>query len=264
MVQMLSPKKVTVLYPLTSVDENNKGAKKRVAAYCRVSTNSDEQLNSFCAQISYYESLIKRNSNYDFAGIYADEGISGTNIKNRDSFLRMLQDARDGQIDLIITKSISRFGRNTLDCLKCIRELRKFNVDVYFERENLHTFAKEGELLISLLAAFAQQEIYSHSENVKWGKRRKFQKGDIRSIPWNNITGFSKNKAGEVVIVEDQAAIIRRIYNDFLAGYGVNKIADQLNKDMIPLKRGKKWLTTNIQELMLTRSIVVILYFSAK
>jgi DNA invertase Pin-like site-specific DNA recombinase len=115
MVQKVSPRKVTVLYPISSIDESNKGAKKRVAAYCRVSSNSYEQLNSFNAQISYYESLIKRNSNYDFAGIYADEGISGTNIKNRDSFLKMLQDARDGQIDLIITKSISRFGRNKLD-----------------------------------------------------------------------------------------------------------------------------------------------------
>jgi len=250
MVQKVSPRKVTVLYPISSIDENNKGAKKRVAAYCRVSTNSDEQLNSFFAQVSYYKSLIKQNSNYDFAGIYADEGISGTNIKNRDSFLHMLQDARNGQIDLIITKSISRFGRNTLDCLKCIRELRTFKVDVYFEKENLHTLAKEGELLLSLLAAFAQQEIYSHSENVKWGKRRKFQKGDIRSIPWTNITGYSKNKAGEVVIVEDQAVIIRRIYNEYLSGYGVNRIADQLNKDMIPTKRGKNWLTTNIQELL--------------
>jgi hypothetical protein len=123
-------------------------------------------------------------------------------------------------------------------------------VDVYFERENLHSLAKEGELLLSLLSAFAQQEIYSHSENVKWGKRRRFQKGDIRSIPWNNITGYSKNKAGKVVIVEDQAVIIRRIYNEYLAGYGVNRIADQLNNEMIPSKRGKKWLTTNIQELL--------------
>lgn len=194
--------------------------------------------------------MIKSNSAYFFAGIYADEGISGTSIKNRDSFMRMLRDARDGHIDMIITKNISRFGRNTLDCLKSIRELRMLNVDVYFEKENLHSLAKEGELLLSLLAALAQQEIISHSENVKWGKRRKFEKGDIGSIAWHNITGYSKNKKGEVVIIEEQAAIIRRIYKEFLAGNGTNRIADKLNEEKIPLIRGKKWMTSHIQVLL--------------
>lgn len=234
-----------------NIENKNEGVKRRVAAYCRVSSHSDEQLDSYFAQISYYETMIKSNSAYDFAGIYADEGISGTSIKNRDSFLRMLQDARDGHIDMIITKNISRFGRNTLDCLKCIRELRMLNVDVYFEKENLHSLAKEGELLLSLLAALAQQEIISHSENVKWGKRRKFEKGDIGSIAWHNITGYSKNKKGEVVIIEEQAAIIRRIYKEFLAGNGVRNIADQLNEEEIPLIRGKAWEPAHIQKLLL-------------
>lgn len=250
MVQKGSPKKITVLYPLTNIERKNESVKKRVAAYCRVSSHSDEQLDSYFAQISYYESMIKSNSAYDFAGIYADEGISGTSIKNRDSFMRMLRDARDGHIDMIITKNISRFGRNTLDCLKSIRELRMLNVDVYFEKENLHSLAKEGELLLSLLAALAQQEIISHSENVKWGKRRKFEKGDIGSIAWHNITGYSKNKKGEVVIIEEQAAIIRRIYKEFLAGNGTNRIADKLNEEKIPLIRGKKWMTSHIQVLL--------------
>jgi len=207
--------------------------KTRVAAYCRVSTSSEEQMESYQAQIEYYEKYIKSNESYSFAGIYADQGISGMTIKNREAFNSMIEDALDGQMDMIITKSVSRFGRNTVDCLKAIRLLKENNVEVYFEKENIFTMKSSGEILVTLLSAISQQESIVLGENVKWGKRRKFERGDISSIPWKNITGYDKNRKGEVIIVEEEAAIVRRIFNEFIQGYGTKEIARRLN-DSIP------------------------------
>ena len=148
-------KKISVLYPLPNTAKNSgnseDGIRKRMAAYCRVSTGSEEQMSSCNAQIHYYEKYIHENSNYCLAGIYADEGISGTTIQKRDAFQRLMQDSRDHKVDLIITKSVSRFGRNTLDCLNSIRELKSLEIDVFFEKEDIHTMRNEGELLLTLI-----------------------------------------------------------------------------------------------------------------
>lgn len=147
----------------------NQNTKRRVAAYARVSTDSEEQLTSYEAQVDYYTKLIQRNDDWEFVGIYTDEGISATNTKYRDGFNQMVQDAMDGKIDLIITKSVSRFARNTVDSLVTVRELKAHNVEVYFEKENIYTFDGKGELLITIMSSLAQEESRSISENVTWG-----------------------------------------------------------------------------------------------
>jgi DNA invertase Pin-like site-specific DNA recombinase len=144
----------------------------------------------------------------------------------------MIEDAKEGKIDRIITKSISRFGRNTVDTLKAIRGLRELAIDIYFEKENIHTLDGGGELLITLLSAIAQQESIVQGENVAWGKRRKFEKGDIGSIPWKNLTGYDKNKKGEVIVIENEAAMVRRLFDEFIQGYGTKEIARRLNDGM--------------------------------
>src|SRR5665647_1372392 len=158
-------KRITVLHPFPPIRLNNQKTDKklRVAAYCRVSSASDEQLISYHTQVAHYENYIRSNPNYELAGMYADEGISGTDIRKREAFIAMMQSARDDKIDLIITKSLSRFGRNTLDCLNNMRELKTLGVDVYFEKENIHTLRSEGEMLLTLIAAVAQNAVaYTH------------------------------------------------------------------------------------------------------
>lgn len=240
------------MYPLPNIKNEQKSDKKRVAAYCRVSSSSYEQMESYRMQIAYYEKHIKENPDYDFVGIFADEGISGTTTRKREAFNRMMEFARNGLIDMIITKSLSRFGRNTLDCLNNLRELKSLGVDVYFEKENIHTNRSEGEMLITLISAVAENESVALSENVKWGKRRKFERGDISCIPWKNITGYCKNENGEVMIVESEAAIIRRVYKEFLDGYGIYKIARNLNRDNVPLLiGGKEWQYRTIMNFLI-------------
>lgn len=230
--------------------KDNDTKKLRVAAYCRVSTSSDEQLTSYYAQVKYFEKYIKSNPDYEYAGIYADEGISGTDLKKRDAFNKLMQDARDGKIDLIIAKSLSRFGRNTIDNLKSIRELREIGVDVFFEKENLHTKTSEGELLLTLISAVAQNESLSLSENVKWGIHRKYEKGCIQSIPSGKFYGYDKDKSG-LVINEDQAATVRRMYQEFLDGYGYYQIMQHINEDKILTDTGiKNWNWSTIKNIL--------------
>ena len=222
-----------------------------MAAYCRVSSGSEEQLGSLYAQTSYYEKYIKERSDYIFAGIYADEGISGTNLKKREAFNRLMQDARDGHIDMIITKSLSRFGRNTLDCLKSLRELKSFNVDVFFEKENIHSLTSQGELLITLLSAVAQTESQALSENIKWGIRRKYERGHVQSIPSGKFLGYDKDEDGNLVINEEQATIVRRIYQEFLDGYGAFQIAKRLTRENVPTAHGgKEWGSSHILKIL--------------
>lgn len=156
--------------------------KLRVAAYCRVSTDSDEQATSYEAQVSHYTEQITRNPEWAFAGIYADDGISGTNTKKREEFNRMIADCMDGKIDMIITKSISRFARNTLDCLKYIRQLKERNIPVFFEKENINTLDAKGEVLLTIMASLAQQESQSLSQNVKLGLQFRYQRGEAQVI----------------------------------------------------------------------------------
>lgn len=222
-----------------------------MAAYCRVSTGSDEQLSSYHAQINYYENYIRSHPDYFFAGIYADEGISGTDLKKRDAFNRLMRDSRDGQIDMIITKSLSRFGRNTLDCLNCIRELKALRVDVYFEKENIHTMRSEGEMLLTLISAVAQSESLALSENVKWGIRKKYERGNIKSIPSGKFLGYDKDEAGNLIINEAQAKVVRRIYREFLDGYGTFQIAKRLTTEKVPMAYGgKDWCASHIRRVL--------------
>ena len=243
------------MYPLPSTEgaktTGNDEAKKRVAAYCRVSSGSEEQLGSLNAQTSYYEKYINDNPDYLFAGIYTDEGISGTDLKKREAFNRLMQDARDGQIDMIITKSLSRFGRNTLDCLRSLRELKALNVDVFFEKEQIHSLTSQGEVLISLISAVAQTESLALSENVKWGIRRKYERGHVQSIPSGKFLGYDKDKDGNLIINEAQAAIVRRIYQDFLDGYGTFQIARRLTDEKVPMAYGgKEWCASHIKKVL--------------
>ena len=153
--------------------------KQRVAAYARVSMDCEDLLHSLANQVSYYTALITANPDWEFAGIYTDEGITGTSMKKRDEFNRMMDDARDGRIDIILTKSVSRFARNTVDLLECVRELKKLGVEVRFERERISSMTGDGEFLLTLLAAFAQAESESISNNVRWAKRKKIDAGEV-------------------------------------------------------------------------------------
>jgi site-specific DNA recombinase len=168
-------KKVTTLYPLPDMQDNAQKNKLRTAAYCRVSTDSEQQLSSYRAQVKHYKSYLTNHPDYTFSGVYADEGESGTAMKKRTAFLKLLADCREGKIDLIITKSVSRFGRNTVDCLNCVRELHKLGVVVLFEKENIQTNRGDGELFLTLMSAVAQAESMAQSENVKWGIRHRYQ-----------------------------------------------------------------------------------------
>ena len=185
--------------------------RKRVAAYARVSTDSEEQENSFDAQVRYYTDKIQSNPEWDFVGVYADEGISGTSIKRRDDFNRMIGDALDGRIDLILTKSVSRFARNTVDSLTTVRKLKEKGVEVYFEKENIYTLDSKGELLITIMSSLAQEESRSISENTAWGRRRQFAEGKY-SLSYKNFLGYDKGPEGGLVINESQAETVRRIY----------------------------------------------------
>ena len=172
---------ITVIPPTVKLTEGNTVKKEipkiRMAAYCRVSTDQEEQLSSYENQVRYYTEIITRNPDYELVDIYADEGISGTNTKKRDDFNRMIEDCRAGKIDLIITKSISRFARNTLDCLNYVRELKELGVGIRFEKENIDTLDAKGEVLLTILSSLAQDESRSISENSTWGIRRRFEKG---------------------------------------------------------------------------------------
>lgn len=188
--------------------------KKRVAAYARVSLDTERLENSLSAQISYYSAFIQRNPSWEYAGVFADNGISGTST-DRTEFQRLMAECEAGHIDIILTKSISRFARNTLDTLTAVRRLRELGIEVQFEKEHIHTLSDKGELLLTLLASFAQEESRSISENVKWGVRKRMKKG----IPNGRfrILGY-RWQGDKLVIVPEEAAVVRRIYQDFLDG----------------------------------------------
>lgn len=225
-------------------------AKKRMAAYCRVSSSSEEQLHSLDAQRKYYENYFVANSAVEFVGIYADSGISGTRTRNRAEFLRLIEDCRAGKVDAIITKSVSRFGRNTVDTLVFTRELRSLGIDVFFEKENLHSNSSEGELLLTLMAAFAESEAVSMSDNIKWGKRKRFEKGTLESLALHNIYGFRKTDEG-IEALETEARVVRHIYELFLSGLGYAEIAKRLNDEKAPTRReGSVWEGTTVKNII--------------
>lgn len=224
--------------------------KLRVAAYCRVSTDSDEQATSYEAQVEHYTEYIKRNPDWEFAGIYADDGISGTNTKNREEFNRLIKDCEAGTIDMVITKSISRFARNTLDCLKYIRRLKEKNIPVFFEKESINTMDAKGEVLITIMASLAQQESQSLSQNVKLGLQFRYQNGQVQ-INHNRFLGYTKDENGNLVIDPEQAEVVKRIYREYLNGYSMDKIASGLEADGILTGAGKKkWWTSTINKIL--------------
>ncbi len=225
-------------------------ALKRVAAYARVSTDNDEQLSSFEAQRDYYTNHIKSNPEWTFVEVYADEGISATTTKKRDGFNRMIKDALNGKIDLIITKSVSRFARNTVDTLTTVRQLKEKGVEVYFEKENIYTLDSKGELLITIMSSLAQEESRSISENVTWGQRKRFADGKV-SLPYKRFLGYEKGEDGIPKIVEKEAVIVRLIYKLFLEGKTTSLIAKHLTERKISTPGGKeKWQQSTVLSIL--------------
>lgn len=222
--------------------------KYRVAAYCRVSTDTEEQQSSFEVQVKVYTELIRTKAEWELAGIYADEGFSGTNASGRPEFQRMIQDCEEGKIDLIITKSISRFARNTLECLTYVRRLQNIGVNLIFENNNIDTRVAFSEMLLTILAAFAQEESRSISENTKWGIRKRFEKGIVR---WCNIYGYTRNEQGEYIIVPEQAQVIKTIFQLYEKGKSVTGIWKFLNEQQIQSPSGKEtWARSMIQKIL--------------
>ena len=225
--------------------------KRKVAAYARVSTDSDEQFTSYEAQIDYYTQYIKARDDWEFIEVYTDEGITGTSTKHREGFKRMVADALAGRIELIVTKSVSRFARNTVDSLTTIRLLKEHGVECYFEKENIWTFDGKGELLITIMSSLAQEESRSISENCTWGQRKRIADGKV-SIPFSNMLGFKRGPQGEVLVDQEQAVIVKRIYNMFLNGLSPYAIADRLTQKGIPSPTGKKTWYGDIVRSILT------------
>lgn len=211
--------------------EENK-PKLKVAAYCRVSTDSDEQAGSYEMQVQHYTEYIGRNKEWQFAGIYTDDGISGTNTKKREGFNEMIDDCMAGKVDMIITKSISRFARNTIDCLKYVRQLREKNIAIIFEKENINTLEASGELLLTIMASLAQQESASLSQNVKLGLQFRYQEGKVL-VNHEHFLGYTKDDDGNLIIDEGEAKIVRRIYREYLEGASLRDIAEGLERDKI-------------------------------
>lgn len=224
--------------------------KKRVAAYARVSTDNEEQQNSYDAQVDYYTKKIEENPVWQMVSVYSDEGISATSTKNRTGFNRMIADALGGKIDLIITKSVSRFARNTVDTLTTVRQLKEKDVEVYFEKEQIFTMDSKGELLITIMSSLAQEESRSISENVTWGQRKRFADGKV-NLPYGRFLGYEKGEDGLPKIIESEAEVIRLIYKLFLEGQTTTGIAKHLTIQEIPTPAGKqKWLASTVESIL--------------
>lgn len=234
----------------TRKSNENEKPKLRVAAYCRVSTDSDEQATSYDAQIEHYTAYIKGHPDWELAGIFADDGITGTNTKKREEFNRMIDECMAGNIDMIITKSISRFARNTLDCLKYIRQLKDKNIPVFFEKENINSMDSKGEVMLTIMASLAQQESQSLSQNVKLGLQYRYQQGEIQ-INCARFLGYDKDENKHLVIVPEEAKIVKRIYREYLEGASMLKIARGLEADGILNGAGnERWHTSNINQIL--------------
>ena len=224
--------------------------KLRVAAYARVSTENEEQEGSYEIQVEYYTALIKGNPEWEFVRVYADDGISGTNADKRNGFLEMIDDCRAGKIDFIITKSISRFARNTVDCLNYTRELKDMNIAVKFEKENINTMDASGELMLTIMSAMAQQESESLSANVRLGIKFRNERGKVQ-VNHNWFLGYTKDDEGNLIIDEEQAAVVRRIYREYLEGRSCLQIKNGLEADGILNGAGNSvWHDSNIRQIL--------------
>lgn len=245
-------KKVSMIPAKPQYDRSIKLSEKklRVAAYCRVSTELEEQESSYEAQVEYYTRKIQETENWKLAGIYADDGKSATNTKKRDDFKAMIKDAESGKIDMILTKSVSRFARNTVDSLLTIRKLKEKNVAVVFEKEGVNTLDGTGEILITILSSLAQEESRNISENTRWGVVRKFEKGKV-IVNHNKFMGYTKNENGDLVIVPKEAEIVRLVFRLYLEGYSTGKIAKYLEEQKIKTATGlEKWHDTVVLKML--------------
>ena len=246
-------KNITVIPAGRIRDDKAKTAAKsklKVAAYCRVSTDSDEQATSYEAQVTHYTNFIQSNPEWQFAGVFADDGISGTGTKKREGFNRMISECMNGSIDMVITKSISRFARNTVDCLKYIRLLKGKNIPVFFEKENINTMDARGEVLITIMASLAQQESESLSKNVKLGLQFRYQSGEVQ-VNHNRFLGYTKDEKGHLIIDPEQAEIVKRIFYEYLQGKSLQQIGDGLMADGILTAAGKKiWRGETIRKIL--------------
>nr|DAT74193.1 MAG TPA: integrase [Caudoviricetes sp.] len=241
-------KKVTKIAEVASAKVKVK--KVKVAAYCRVSTDFDAQLESLEAQKTHYENYITFRDDWEFAGLYYDEGITGTKKDKRPELLRLIDDCKAGKVDFVITKSISRFARNTLDCLQYIRQLKDKNIPVYFEKEAINTLDAKGEVLITIMASLAQQESQSMNQNIKLGLQYRYQQGKVQ-VNHNRFLGYTKDDDGHLIIDPEQAEIVKRIYREYLEGYSMDKIAAGLEADGILTGAGKtKWHTSTINKIL--------------
>ena len=218
--------------------------KKRVAAYARVSSGKDAMLHSLSAQVSYYSDYIQKHG-WEYAGVYADEAITGTK-DNRENFQRLLAECRKGTVQMVITKSISRFARNTVTLLETVRELKALGVDVYFEEQNIHTMSADGELMLTILASYAQEESLSVSENMKWRIRKNFESGK----PWSGFILGYRFQNGQFAVVPEEAEIVKRIFREYLDGLGATAIMKGLNEDGILTRLGKPWRIEGVLKIL--------------
>lgn len=251
-MQAVKKKNISVIPSQPEYDRSIKAQFKalRVAAYCRVSTTLEQQESSYEAQVSYYTEKIQSNPNWKLAGIYADDGKSATNTKKRDDFKTMIEDCMAGKIDLVLTKSVSRFARNTVDSLQNIRKLKEKNIGVYFEKEGVNTLEGTGELLITILSSQAQEESRNLSENTRWGLVRRFENG-IVSVNHKKFLGYTKDENGELIIVPEEAELVRRIFRLYLEGASILQITRALESDQIKTVTGKdKWHCSVIEKML--------------
>lgn len=233
-----------------TADPAGSSKKRRVAAYARVSTDHEEQLSSYGAQVDYYTNYINGRKDWEFVSVYSDEGRTGCNTKKRDGFNRMVEDALAGRIDLIITKSVSRFARNTVDSLTTIRRLKENGVECYFEKENIWTFDGKGELLLTIMSSLAQEESRSISQNCTWGQRKRFADGRA-TVPFKRFLGYDRGEDGSLAVNEEQAKTVRRIYGLFLQGRSPHAVAKQLMAEGIPSPGGKKnWPASTVKSIL--------------
>ncbi len=235
---------------------NPQAGRKRVAAYCRVSTDSEEQLTSYTAQKEYYTQLIEKNPDWELVSIFADQGISGTSLKKRKEFNRMITACKRGRIDLILTKSLSRFARNTVDCLETVRMLKAQGIGVIFEKENINTMTESSEFLITLFSSFAQAESESISRNVAWGMQKSMQAGHA-ALQYSRLLGYKKGADGKPEIVPEEAEIVRRIYRRYLAGCSLGQIKRELEADQVPTASGiKAWSGQVIKNILTSEKYI--------
>ena len=252
MQQTMPAKKVTVIPPLPELQPENRAKYRqlRVAAYCRVSTKQEEQENSYETQKAYYTEKIQKNPEWEFVGIFADKGSTGTSAEKRPEFMKMIRKCKQGKIDRILIKSVSRFSRNIVDCLHYIRLLAALDIGITFEKENIDTLDMGSETYLSIYSIFSQSESESISGNVTWGKQRSFMNGKV-PMNYGSMLGYQRGADGEPEIVEEEAETVRRIYREFLAGKSLRQIKAGLEEDQIQTPKGNSiWRIETIHNML--------------